>query len=236
MAHEIENIHCRRESPRTNIFRSDYLSVQPLQQWLNDVAPQYAKGILVDYGCGNSPYRSNFAGQVERYIGVDVAQNKLNSVDEVVPPGMPLPVQDNSIGTVLSTQTLEHVSEPEFYLREVFRVLSPGGKLLLTCPAAYMLHEEPNDFFRFTKYGLRHLLEKVGLRIVRIDTAGGAWRLVGQVLLNHKTFGRKWTIPVMSAVIYYCLAPIANLVFSFLDRVNTNSKDTTNYMIIAEKS
>jgi SAM-dependent methyltransferase len=189
----------------------------------------------VDFGCGNRPYEVFFRTTANQYIGVDVVQNQFGTVDEIVASGQRLPFSDSSIDTVLSTQTLEHVAEPLWYLGETARVLRPGGHLILTCPGTYMLHEEPHDYYRFTEFGLRHLLSTSGLEVIAMTTAGGAWRVVGQTLINHKTFGRKWRIPVVSDLVYYCTVFSVNLSCLMLDSINTNRKEPANYMLVAKK-
>lgn len=225
----------RRASDRVTLLSRDYLSARPLINWLRTVAPQYARGVLLDWGCGNTPYRQFFKGNVEKYIGVDVEQNVDGTVDIVLAPGHPLPFSDSSVDAVLSTQVLEHVNDPVWYVREAARVLRSGGYLILSCPGSYMLHEEPHDYFRYTRYGLEHLFGIAGLRLVRMDTSGGAWRLMGQVFLNHKTFARKWDIPLVSGAVYYGWIIAVNLICAFLDRVNINERDTANYMVVAQK-
>jgi len=229
------DIHLRREKPETNILCRDYLVMKPLIAWLHEIAPQYASGILVDYGCGNKPYFSFFKNNVTDYVGVDVNQNEFNTVNYVINTNAPLPFEADSIDTVLSTQVLEHTAEPEKYIKEISRVLKPGGILILTCPGSYMLHEEPNDYFRYTKYGVKHLTDMYNLRIIRLDTAGGAWRLMGQIFLNHKAFGKKINIPIISTLFYYFWVIGVNTIFSFLDNLNKNEKNTANYMIILQK-
>ena len=201
---------------------------------MQNVAPQFAKGKLVDYGCGNKPYRPFFP-EVNDYVGVDVEQNNLGNVEVTIAPADPLPMESESVDTVLSTQVLEHIPDPARYLKEASRILRRGGKLILTCPGAYMLHEEPRDYFRYTQYGLKYLLETSGLRVVRIDPAGGAWRLLGQTFLNHRTFSPKIRIPILSDIFFYLTVIMVNIVASLLDTLNTNKKDTVNYMVVAEK-
>jgi SAM-dependent methyltransferase len=230
-----DDVLLRLEHPATSIRASDYLVMKPLLGWMRRIAPRYARGVLVDYGCGNKPYRLFFAPGVTSHLGVDVVQNKDGTVDHVVPPGGRLPLTDASADTVLSTQVLEHVPEPERYLAEAARILKPGGHLILTCPGAYMLHEEPHDYFRYTEYGLKFLLQKFHMEVIRIDPAGGAWRLLGQTFLNHKTFCRPWRIPVVSGILYRLTIVCTNILCSLFDRMNTNVKDTVNYMVVARK-
>jgi SAM-dependent methyltransferase len=221
--------------PSTSLLRSDYLSMAPVTRWLRSVALGYASGILVDYGCGNSPYLPLFQDRITKYIGVDVTQNASNSVHVVVLPGEKLPFNDGSIDTILSTQVLEHVQNPQMYILEVARVLKRGGYCILTCPASYMLHEEPDDYYRYTRYGLEHLLTTSGLRVLTIATSGGAWRMMGQTFLNHRSFGRTWRIPILSSAFHYPVIVVVNALCGILDRLNTNEKDPSNYMLVAQK-
>jgi hypothetical protein len=98
-----------------------------------------------------------------------------------------------------------------------------------------MLHEEPYDYYRYTVYGLDHMLKRAGLRPLRIDPAGGAWRLLGQTLLNHKSFGRKIRIPLVSDGILRATVLVVNVACTLLDGANMNVKDTVNYQLVAKK-
>lgn len=217
------------------MLERDYLVMRPLIDWMRDVAVQYASGALLDFGCGNKPYLAFLEGRVDSYVGADLAQNALGTVDLILGADSRVPAADSSFATVLSTQVFEHVPEPDRYLAEAARVLKPGGHLILTCPGGFMLHEEPHDYWRYTLYGLRHLLSKHGFEPVRIDSAGGAWRLLGQTFLNHVGFGRRIKIPLVSKATFHVWALVCNVICSALDRFNTNEKETVNYMVIARK-
>lgn len=227
-------IDLRRVTLETSIFHRDYLAMKLLITWIGNIGKKYDFGTLLDYGCGNKPYHSCFASNTKQYIGVDVAQNRDNSVDIIIEYESLLPLKDGSFDSVLSTQVLEHIPRPLDYLSEVGRVLRQDGYFILTCPGSYMLHEEPFDYFRFTKYGLAFLLEEAGFDIIQLDTAGGAWRLLGQTFLNHKAFANHLT--GISKILFPLWAFITNLCCVLFDNMNLNKKDTLNYMILARKS
>jgi SAM-dependent methyltransferase len=124
----------------------------------------FATGWLLDLGCGGLPYRDIF-DDVERYIGLDLPANDFADVHG---DGMALPVRDGVFHTVLCNQVLEHVPEPSKLVAEMARVLKPGGVLLLTTPQTWGLHRTPNDFYRYTEYGLRYLAEKSGLEVLEV--------------------------------------------------------------------
>jgi SAM-dependent methyltransferase len=116
---------------------------------------------ILDYGCGGSPYRSLFRNS--EYIRADFTP--CQGLDFLLPSDSSIPVPDASFDMVLSTQVLEHVPEPAHYIAESFRVLKPGGFLLLTTHGLFQDHGCPYDFHRWTADGLRLLLERAGFQI-----------------------------------------------------------------------
>lgn len=66
---------------------------------------------------------------------------------------------DNTAGTVFLMDTLEHVEYPHQAVSEVFRILKPGGLLVMSSVLDYFIHETPNDYWRFTPDAFRSLLK-----------------------------------------------------------------------------
>src|SRR6266567_642761 len=116
---------------------------------------------ILDYGCGGSPYRDLFPNS--EYIRADFTP--CEGLDLLLPADSSIPVSDNTFDMVLSTQVLEHVPESVNYVAECFRVLKPGGFLVLTTHGLFEDHGCPYDFQRWTADGLRLLLERAGFRI-----------------------------------------------------------------------
>ena len=121
---------------------------------------------LVDLGCGSMPYREIFEPLVGHYVGVDLPENlgadlHLNQSGQV-------PLNDASVDIVLSSQVLEHVPSPQAYLEEANRLLNPGGLLFLSTHGYWMYHQDPTDFWRWTREGLRKEIEQAGFRIEHI--------------------------------------------------------------------
>ena len=79
---------------------------------------------------------------------------------------------------------LEHVLDPDQVMREITRVLSPKGTLLLTVPMSWNLHFEPFDFRRYTSYGIQQLLEAHGYEAIETKRIGGLFSLVGSRLVD----------------------------------------------------
>jgi SAM-dependent methyltransferase len=79
-----------------------------------------------------------------------------------------IPVEDHRFDAVVFTQVLEHLPEPKMVLKELHRVLKPGGKLFFTAPLWYQEHEIPYDFYRYTQYGLKLLFEGAGFEVLEL--------------------------------------------------------------------
>ena len=84
-----------------------------------------------------------------------------------------MPFRDDVFEAALNIVTLEHVREPARVIEEMARVLGSGGRLLLVAPHEWEEHQQPHDYFRYTRYGLRYLLERAGFEDIRIEPVGG---------------------------------------------------------------
>lgn len=119
------------------------------------------RATVLDYGCADSPYRHLVADQ--RYLGADLPGNPNATVELGADGTVPLP--DASADLVLSTQVLEHVRDPARYLAECYRLLRPGGRLVLTTHGVMYLHRDPTDYWRWTCDGLRLVVEQAGFTV-----------------------------------------------------------------------
>jgi len=135
----------------------------------------------VDVGCGLRPYEAFFADA--RYIGIDVRTSG-RQADQKKPDlyydGTTIPMDDESVDGILSTQVLEHVFEPARLMTEFRRVLKPDGALVLSLPFFYPLHEQPYDFYRFTEFAVRRLLDTTGFQVKELLKSSGTFETVAQ--------------------------------------------------------
>jgi SAM-dependent methyltransferase len=154
----------------------------------------HAKGRFLDAGCGTQPFRPVVADQVDRYLGFDieargVALDYTGSVEDMHE------VPDASVDTLLCSEVLEHVPHPASALSELARVLAPGGTLLVTVPFLARLHEEPHDYYRYTRHGLRTLLDEAGFEVDEIVETGSLASFLGHqvsLVLLGLTWHRRW--------------------------------------------
>lgn len=190
-----------------------------------------ASGWMLDVGCGVQPYRPLFR-HVSRYVAVDLPPTK--RVDAHA-DALRLPFADASFDTVLCNQVLEHVPEPARLMAEVQRVLRPGGVLLLTTPQVWGLHHEPYDFFRYTKYGLKHLAQSAGLHAEEIVPTTGLIATFTQRLADAIAYGwaGHWPRPAFF-LLSLALWPML-LVGYLLDGLMGRRGDTLDNVLIARK-
>jgi SAM-dependent methyltransferase len=193
-------------------------------------ASVHAHGRMLDLGCGNKPYEKMFAGRISEHVGCDIVQSNERRVD-IICPATEIPLENGAFDTVLCTQVIEHVADHRAVLSEAFRLLKPGGVLIVSAPMYWPLHEEPYDFFRFTRHGLRHLLEQIGFANLEIVNNGGKWALCGQVLIQTFVTTRFASWFLTRKVI----VPSINRIFAALDRKFPNAGNPMNYVVVARK-
>lgn len=160
-----------------------YLARRGLRRGIAKHAAQL-NGTLVDVGCGTRPYEPCFPHC--RYVGLEVVQASLHGSakrPDVLYDGRCIPVADQMADSVLCTQVLEHVFAPAEFLAEIHRIVRPGGRLLLTVPFVWDEHEQPYDFARYSSFGLRHLTEQAGFRVISHDKTLGDLSLLVQLWL-----------------------------------------------------
>lgn len=203
-----------------------YIVLSFLTAWLEHRAVPIARGRMLDYGSGGQPYRALFEPVVEVYVTADVAAYGALVPDVLIEPNRRLPLQSGSFDTILSSQTLEHVPDPVFYLGECARLLAPGGRLILTAPMQWRHHEVPYDYLRFTRYGLARILEDQGFQVEDMASTGGAFALIGQILLNHLNERKIYRRSVIRLI---------NRVSLWLDRRYPDGDDVINWMCIARR-
>ncbi len=144
---------------------------------------EHFQGQVIDIGAGKAPYRQIIlkAPRVTSYATLDLPGNQYASPD-IAWDGVTMPLADNSAETVLATEVLEHCPEPQRFLTETQRILSPGGSCLLTVPFLWPPHDVPHDYWRFTPWSLRTILHEAGFKDIRITALGGPDAALAQMI------------------------------------------------------
>jgi SAM-dependent methyltransferase len=187
---------------------------------------------VLDAGAGEGQYAHYFDRQ--HYVGVDLGvgdaawdYRRLQAVADLTA----LPFQDESFDACFSIVTLEHVKEPASALGEIARSLKPGARVLLVVPHEWEVHQSPHDYWRFTRHGIRYLLEEAGFREIRIEPVGGFFRLLARRLMNGMQVVPLPLLPVAALL----FAPPA-LILPIFDSLDRQRDFTLGYICTARKS
>ena len=201
---------------------------------------------VLDAGAGDCPYKSSFSHV--HYYATDLGQvEKSNGKLSYICDLNHIPVRSNCYDLVFCSQTLEHVPDPNKVIDELGRVLKPGGHLWLTAPFFYEEHEAPFDYYRFTQFGLSHIIQNAGLSIESTEWLEGYFgtlayqlksaakalpmdpRVYGPGLYGWLIFGPVGLLKILFAVL--------SLFFTRLDMRSkyVSSGHCKNYAVIAVK-
>ena len=191
------------------------------------------KGRVVDLGCGTSPYKEDILKVAHQYVGVDW-ENSLHdqsNVDVFADLTKKLPFEESFADTVVSFQVMEHLPEPDFFLSECYRILKPGGNLLITVPFMWQVHEAPHDYFRYTRYGLEYLLGKNHFEAIEVKENTGFWQTLALKFNYHSARFAHGPIKFLLVPIWW----LTQTVSPWLDRYDQNPGETASYTVIARK-
>lgn len=207
-----------------------YLTLRELKK----AFPRYVRGTVLDIGCGEKPYRDFITPLAHRYYGLDHPGTLHDTSDiDLFSVADRLPVKDRSVDTVFAAAVLEHLEEPLEAIREFNRILKPGGCVIATIPLFWHVHEEPRDFFRYTRYGIDHLFSKAGFSIEQIKPLSGFWVTFGQHLaymaLRYNKGPLKF-VPILPA-----LAVLIQASGLLLDTIDKSERWTWAYLSVGKK-
>jgi SAM-dependent methyltransferase len=143
-----------------------------------------AHGRLLDLGCGNVPLFGLYRGMVDEVLCVDwpASRHQKQHVDVFADLTLPLPLHDSSFDTILLSDVLEHIPNPENLVGEIARLLRPGGATVIGVPFLYWIHETPHDYNRYTRYQLERLLTNAGLEIAHLAEIGGSPEVIADIM------------------------------------------------------
>lgn len=194
-------------------------------------------GRILDVGCGDKPYQHLFNSS--EYIGLEIDSegNRENKKADYFYDGYTFPFETDVFTAVVCNQVLEHVFDPIRFLSEINRCLKPGGKLLLSVPFVWDEHEAPQDFARYSSFGIKYLLEKENFEIIEQRKTISDVRVIFQLLSAYfyKTCIGQRNYIQKNILIVLFIFPI-NLIGEVLGIILPNNKDLyLDNIILARK-
>jgi SAM-dependent methyltransferase len=205
--------------------------VQHFEASIDDAVASFAQSLpsgarVLDAGAGEGNYKAHFSQH--RYCGLDLGVGDAAwdySRLDVVGDLMHLPFRDGTFDACLNVVTLEHVREPAQVVCELARTLRPGGRVLLIAPHEWEEHQQPHDYYRYTRYGLEYLLN------LSIQPVGGFFRLLSRRMFNALQFVPG---PLMFIAAIFFVPPA--LVLPLLDPLDRRRNFTLGFVCRAAKS
>lgn len=202
-----------------------------LKKYITTIKP----GKVLDAGAGGVNGKILFDNRCTSYTCLDIT-NRTGEIDIVADIHDMASVATESYDTVFCSQVLEHVQEPCKAVRECHRILKSGGYFLVTVPHISHYHESPYDFYRYTHFGINHILKKSGFTIIKHNAAGGlaSFILHPVSLIGVTTF---WKIPVLKWIVFYLNLMTVVLPALAIDRIiPTYRRYPLNIVVLAQKN
>lgn len=197
----------------------------------------HARGRLLDVGCGSQPFAHVFAGQVERYCGTDLfASRHLRGVRPIAYAiAEAQPFRAGSFDTMLGLSMLNCLTDPARMISEAARVLKPGGVLILEFTQMVPLHDEPHDYWRFTRLGAEHLLRQHGFEPIEYVPVGGLWARVGLTTIAGLNRLNRGPTRVLTELPVRLLYVVLQLAFEVMDRLFFDPREVLAHVVVARK-
>lgn len=180
----------RRVRYSASLLKGDYFIVRAVQRfavgWIDALVKPGT--VVADVGCGSQPLRGEVESRGGEYVSFDIAQNETGTVDHLCPI-TDMPCEDGRFDVVLCNEVLHHVSDTYGAFGELARITKPGGRIVITTPFNYHLHEIPYDFVRITPYQFEACAQRSGLVVEALEKAGNEVEVLATVWENLWGFG-----------------------------------------------
>jgi SAM-dependent methyltransferase len=171
-----ENHRGRWRAARTGTGVASRLMADLQARGYQEAIERYARGTLIDLGCGNAPLSAVYAPYVDKFYWADWpnSPHQKFDLDYEVDLNGTLPFEPSSFDTVLLSDVLEHIPAPDKLFGQIAGMLRPGGSLIVGVPFLYHIHEYPNDYYRYTRFKLERFGQDHDMEVLEIRELGGA--------------------------------------------------------------
>lgn len=189
-----------------------------LRTFLSKIKPDES---ILDVGSGKE---SVLPGDYPK-IKIDI---NFDNKPDLVGSAVDIPLKALSVDHICCSWLFEHIEEPVKTLLEFDRILRTGGYLYLTTNFVWHLHEEPRDFYRYTKHGLDYLFTNYGKwKIIFHKPTAGFWITISQIV-NYKL------VNILKSIHPIVTLPV-QVIGLLLERLNYDSSIAAGYCIIGKK-
>ncbi len=175
-------LHASRDT--AELALSSRLNAEVTARHYDTYLRKYARGRLLDLGCGKVPLFEAYRDRVSDNVCVDWGNSlhKNEHLDLECDLTQPLPFAAGEFDTILLSDVLEHIAEPMSLWREMHRVLAADGTLILNVPFFYWLHEQPDDYYRYTEFALRRFVHSSDMTVIELKPTGGVPEIMADMI------------------------------------------------------
>lgn len=222
-------------------------------RWIAKQAARLPAGSKVlDVGAGSCPYRHLFAHckyETQDFMALRDDQLRHGGYGPIdyVCDVTAIPVSDGSFDAVLCTEMLEHHPEPIAVVKELGRILVPGGYLILTAPLGSGLHQEPYHYYGgYTPWWYHRFLKEAGFEHIAIEPNEGSLRFFGQEAVRFVQTTAPWRLamPTPWRIVWFfpwvllipLLGVVIPLICKVLDQFDQEKRFTVGYHVTARRA
>ncbi|MFT3885232.1 MAG: class I SAM-dependent methyltransferase [Flavobacteriales bacterium] len=180
----MHNERLRGSRDRRMVALGSRLMADLVARFYQEALPTYARGRLIDLGCGHVPLYASYKDHVDSVTCVDWGNSMHRNpyLDLEQDLGRPLAFGADAFDTILLSDVLEHIRHPERLMGEMHRILADGGHVIMNVPFYYRLHEQPFDFYRYTRFALTSMAEDAGFTVVSLTAVGGVPEILADLV------------------------------------------------------
>lgn len=199
---------------------------------------------VIDIGCGHKDIQKYLPTGI-KYIGLDLyetAKDWYRSKPDVYADAHDIPLKSSTVDHVLLLEVLEHLKSPEKAISEISRILKPEGTAIISIPFLYPLHDEPYDFRRWTRHGIKLLIEDIyDLKVREITEFGSS--ITSSTVLFNLALTEYFILQINKSKLNWIFSPLIftgiliSNIFSLLDLSFKSKKSIAplGYLIVVEK-